>query len=700
MRRMAVNPNPAPQSLSLRLLRRILSRRRGETKAMADALRLQHLLRFIVLLAVTILLPSVLLAYFGVNPPQSDGPANEKELQVLADGTAATLWNQMGRPFVDFEVAVRTRLSAGQSPLEGANQLHPDLVVALKLNSELEIEDPFFRDGHQTPEPVDFLFDHQANVAATLERQGGDPMVVARLYGKAARAAKTRQAKARFLFDRVRMLSEAGRVAEANQAMGDLEDRYRLVRDPWGFRILDLVRLKQAEGLLVRDKKAGARALRLLVEDMIKTKWTVGYGGEPAVARRALSRLEDSEWVAATRSRIDDRGQMLYWTERLLPELDPILEGRRVLQVNPGKFRWVGGEDGLWAITFWGENLYAFALDKEKVIRGIREAAAGMNPADSLVLCSIVSPDQDGPAGLLRERGLSPWLPGWSLMVAPRDPGAVAEGQEQQRRWRMGTVLIAVLLIGVGALATARLVSNELQNARMKADFAANVSHELRSPITQIRLKAEGLLYGLSETAEERHHDYQTIVRESERLSRLVDNVLDFSAIERGAKRYALVPGDLVESVRQALEMVASSAEVQSRDLEIKLDPDLPVVDHDPDAVAQCVINLVSNAAKYSAADQPIRVRARRLGGGAKVEVTDFGIGIPTGDLQQIFEAFYRGGDKLVRQKKGTGIGLAITQYIMQAHEGRVEVVSTPGEGSAFSLWFPRSSSAHPDHTR
>jgi signal transduction histidine kinase len=141
--------------------------------------------------------------------------------------------------------------------------------------------------------------------------------------------------------------------------------------------------------------------------------------------------------------------------------------------------------------------------------------------------------------------------------------------------------------------------------------------------------------------------------------------------------------------VRTAIDTVSASAELQSRNLQVDLSEVLPVVDHDTDAVAQCVINLVSNAAKYSAAHQPISVRARRRRGGAEIAVKDLGIGVPPAELRQIFDAFYRGGDRSVRQKKGTGIGLAITQYIMHAHEGRVDVVSTPGEGSTFSLWFP-----------
>ena len=667
----------------------MLSGERGEVRALQDALRLQRLLQFIGLLAATILLPSILLAYFGVSSIQGEELAKTEEVLRLAEGAGDAIWSQSERPFSDFERAVRTRLQAGLSPLDSANELHPNLVVALKLNDQQEIEAPFFRGGKASAEPVDFLFNHQANVASTLETQGGDPSVVARLYGRAARTTRTRQAQVRFMFDRARMLSTAGRTAEADIALNELMREHAQVRDPWGFRMQDLVRLHRAETLRARDLAAGNKMLRKLVEDILDTNWTVGEGGEPAVARRALSRLEEKEWVAAARGRIDARTRMLYWTERLLPELDTILEGRNFRRLDRGKVRWAEGEQGLWAITWWGDGLYAFALDQAAVVRTLRESALAVARPDSQVVGLILPPGEDGPERILSQRSLAPWLTGWSMVVAPRDPVALAEDLKQRRNRRVGIVLIALVMIAIGALATARLVGNELQNARMKADFAANVSHELRSPITQIRLKAESLLYGLSDTPEEQQHDYQAIVRESERLSRLVDNVLDFSAIERGAKRYALVPGNLSESVRIALDTVMASAELQSRDMEVDLAHDLPVVDHDPDAVAQCVINLVSNAAKYSAPHQPIRIRARRRRGGVELLVRDFGIGIPPGDLRQIFDAFYRGQDKSVRQKKGTGIGLAITHYIMQAHEGRVDVVSTPGEGSTFSLWFP-----------
>jgi two-component system phosphate regulon sensor histidine kinase PhoR len=246
-------------------------------------------------------------------------------------------------------------------------------------------------------------------------------------------------------------------------------------------------------------------------------------------------------------------------------------------------------------------------------------------------------------------------------------------------------------------LTTLALLRRELQVARQQTDFAASVSHELRSPITHIRSQGEALLYGLKETEAEQEEAFLSIVRESERLARLVDNVLDFAAIERGAKRYALRPGDIAETVMNAVDSISSAQEVQDKELDVDLPSDLPPVAHDADAIAQCVINLVSNAAKYSPPGAWIGVRGRVVEGGVQITISDKGIGIAAHDMQQIFEPFFRSADAMARKRKGTGIGLTITRYIMQAHGGDVTVASRPGQGSTFTLRFP---SATPTQAR
>jgi signal transduction histidine kinase len=649
-------------------------------------------MRIIVFGSVMIILPSMLLAYFGISSIQGEELAVMDDVKNQAEGSASAFMSQLERPFTNFESSVLDRLEAGRSPLEAPQELHSRVLVGLKLDSELNVVAPFYRSGDQAREPIDFLFDRSVQRAVAADRRGEDPSLVSRLYGQASRQSQNTQTQARMVFDRARLLDQAGRLQESRVVLDEVVTRYGNVRDPWGFRMEDLVGLYRAEGRMVRNPLEGAEELRVLVNRLMSRRWAIGKGGEGAVARRALSLLEpfaDTEWVAATRERIDDKMRMLYWAEELLPELDAVLTGQRNFSIDKGKLRWVEGDRGLWALTWWGEDLYAFALDRRRLIGDARAMAKDVSQTGSSVRGMLLNPDAEVPIESLSRRSLVPWMVGWSMVVVPRDAQALQLDLKARRNQRIAIIFLAILLIGVGAMSTARFVRTELDSARMKADFAANVSHELRSPITQIRLKAESLMLGLSDTPEEQSRDYHAIVRESERLSRLVDNVLDFSAIERGAKTYALIPGDLAESVRAAVEAVETSAELVERDLFIRIMPDLPIVAHDQDAIAQCVINLLSNAAKYSDSDKPIRLEMVSERDGVVIRVNDEGIGIPESDVQQIFEPFFRGGDASVRRRKGTGIGLAITFYIVSAHKGSVDVVSKPGQGSTFSLWFP-----------
>ena len=689
---MAVNRPDPNSAFFVRFLRWMMARRGNRVQAMTDALRLQRSMRIIGLVSVMILLPSMLLAYFGISSIQGEELAVMDDVKNQADVSASTFVSQFERPLNSFEDAVLDRLAAGRSPLEAPQELHKDVLVAIKLDADLRVAAPFSRSAAERMEPIEYLFEPAVRRAISADRRGEDAQVVSRLYLIAEQTARSDQAKARLRFDRASLLAVNGRGLEARAIMDELVSRYGQVRDPWGFRMEDLVALYRAEAGLDRNPLDAAEALRELVDRLMNRRWAVGMGGEGAVARRAMSELErfaDAEWAAATRERIDDRMRMLYWAEKLLPELDAVLAGQRNFSVDKGKLRWVEGDRGLWALTWWGEDLYAFALDRERLVQDARAMAKDVSQPGSPVRGLLLNPDVSAPQEALTRRSLVPWMVGWSMVVVPRDYQALQEDLKNRRNRRIGIIFLAIVLIGLGAMSTARLVRTELGSARMKADFAANVSHELRSPITQIRLKAESLMLGLSETPEEQAADYQIIVRESERLSRLVDNVLDFSAIERGAKTYALVSGDLAETVSAAVEAVEGSAELVERQLYIRIEPDLPIVAHDEDAIAQCVINLLSNAAKYSEPDKPIRLEMARQDGGVVVRVIDQGIGIPESDVRQIFEPFFRGGDASVRRRKGTGIGLAITFYIVSAHKGSVDVVSRPGEGSTFSLWFP-----------
>jgi len=244
------------------------------------------------------------------------------------------------------------------------------------------------------------------------------------------------------------------------------------------------------------------------------------------------------------------------------------------------------------------------------------------------------------------------------------------------------------LLLAGGLILTYRNVSKEIALARIKSDFVSNVSHELRTPLALIRLYAETLEMGRLKNPEKYHEYYQIIRKESERLSSLINNILDFSRIEAGRKEYDFRETDLRELVCNTMESYRYQIEQQGFTLEEKIDP-VPPMKVDREAVTRSLVNLVNNALKYSQDQKYIGVNLYRDNGSVKLEVVDHGIGIPKIEQPKIFEKFYRVGDPLVHNTKGSGLGLSLVQHIVHAHGGAVQVESTPGRGSKFIISIP-----------
>jgi signal transduction histidine kinase len=245
------------------------------------------------------------------------------------------------------------------------------------------------------------------------------------------------------------------------------------------------------------------------------------------------------------------------------------------------------------------------------------------------------------------------------------------------------------LLMTGGIFLTYRNVSREMNLARLKSDFVANVSHELRTPLALIRLYAETLELGRL-TAKEKYQEYFRIIREeSERLTALINNILDFSRIEAGRKEYEFKETDLTELVRSTLDSYRFQIEQNGFAFEENISQDIPPVKVDREAIARSLLNLVNNALKYSKNQKFIGVSLYRSNGCVKLEVRDHGIGIMPGEQDKIFEKFYRCGDPLVHNTKGSGLGLSLVRHIVRAHGGEVEVESAPEKGSKFTIALP-----------
>jgi len=252
------------------------------------------------------------------------------------------------------------------------------------------------------------------------------------------------------------------------------------------------------------------------------------------------------------------------------------------------------------------------------------------------------------------------------------------------------------LLMAGGVWLTYRNLSREMTLARLKSDFVANVSHELRTPLALIRLYAETLELGRL-VAKDKYQEYFRIIREeSERLTALINNILDFSRIEAGRKEYEFKETNLAELVHSTLESYRFQIQQNGFAFEENISGDIPPVIVDREAIARSLLNLLNNALKYSKDRKYIGVSLYRSNSRVNLEVQDRGIGIPKNEQEKIFEKFYRCGDALVHNIKGSGLGLSLVRHIARAHGGDVLVESAPEKGSKFTIALPLDSSTQP----
>ncbi len=264
------------------------------------------------------------------------------------------------------------------------------------------------------------------------------------------------------------------------------------------------------------------------------------------------------------------------------------------------------------------------------------------------------------------------------------------------RSWLLGRavfnlllVVFLVVLAGAGVLLVLRSVRREIDLARLRGEFVSSVSHELKTPLTSIMMFAEMLKEGRVRGQERLKRYSEIIAAESQRLFRMITNVLDFARIEEGRKQYQMQKTDMREVVHRSLVALSYHITSTGFTVETKI-PDKPLqVLADPDALEQVTVNLLSNAIKYSRDEKWVGVRLEKRDSFVILEVEDHGIGIPEDEKGRVFERFYRTTISRASKSAGTGIGLNLVKTIVEAHNGKVEVESEVGKGSLFRVILP-----------
>jgi signal transduction histidine kinase len=275
----------------------------------------------------------------------------------------------------------------------------------------------------------------------------------------------------------------------------------------------------------------------------------------------------------------------------------------------------------------------------------------------------------------------------WRLRTGYGDrtiPEIVAARERPQ--FALMTMLAGVMALGVFFMA--RAAAREVRVAEMKSTFVSSVSHDLKTPLALIQLFAETLELGRVKNAERMQEYYRIINSEARKLTRLINNLLDFSKIDAGLRRYQREPVNLTDLATRVLESLESQFRHNQFTVTSRLAPDVPVL-IDQEAAVQALENLLSNAMKYSPESRSIHVEVDRVALFGVVRVIDRGVGIPLRLQRKIFRKFYRVQTDAGSGPQGTGLGLAIVEHVMRGHGGFVRVDSEPGRGATFSLHFP-----------
>ena len=291
------------------------------------------------------------------------------------------------------------------------------------------------------------------------------------------------------------------------------------------------------------------------------------------------------------------------------------------------------------------------------------------------------------PGKFLYERAFPTTLYLWRLQLAPLPAKSLIAEERTRRRSEYLLITLTLGIILAGTVFLLYVNQKERRANQLKSDFISNVSHELKTPLSLIRMFGELLALGKVKTPEKAKEYAEIITRESERLSRLIDNVLDFSRMERGRSAYDFQLGYLGEVVERSLDVYRHRVEREGLKLITKIDTELPPTQLDENAMTLLLLNLLENAVKYGKGE--IAVYLTRVGTRLRLVVGDQGPGIPADEQRKIFERFYRSRDARGTNVRGSGIGLALVKHIAEGHGGTVTVESEPGRGAAFIVDIP-----------
>lgn len=330
------------------------------------------------------------------------------------------------------------------------------------------------------------------------------------------------------------------------------------------------------------------------------------------------------------------------------------------------------------------ENPVGFLIDREKLLSPILETElqSDFEFEYKIAFPSGYDADKNGQQ-LIHSTQLNPYFPGQMMQISLKDEN-LTQNIIRRRSWIYGIATVLLLLaMFLGVALIIRDSAREKHLARLRSDFISNVTHELKTPLTSIYMFAETLLLGRIKSTSEKQEYLSIILKESERLKRMINNILEFSKMENGKPEYHFENTNLSSLLRTSISDMNYWFEEENFEINTDLDENI-TAEIDPEMMHQLISNLLNNAFKYSGDTKKISIRLFKKTNQIQIEIEDTGIGIAEDQLSKIFEKFYRIDQN--ESISGTGLGLTVVKEIIEAHQGKILVSSKLGKGSIFSV--------------
>jgi signal transduction histidine kinase len=617
--------------------------------------------RQIFLFLAAILIPTAVLITLATRLARQEAELAEKRMADQRRDALDQLRRELAARLETIKLQELNRLSNDSLSGESGEIDSPVVFVAPLIQNRLMLP---WQTAPRSSVVLSSVFEQYRKEGEAREFLGNDPYGAVEAYSQALAVARSVFDRCTAMLAKGRALVKAENKAQATKIYssmlsecGRLEDA-----DGMGFGLYAAERLMSVglDAALARQYVIRrARSVRWLPPVQAYLMQTLLGEADAAGDREALEALSIE---------IHDSGQIL----ALANDLSRLGRIDFPFHASPGKSIWLAYGDEPWLITVMSRASFTpavvLAVSSRKILPPNVTVTATRSDSSVPLGEGFVDLEVEWPAGRFAPATAMP------RFVYPAGIGLIL----------VITMLAAYLLL--------RDVSREIEVAEMRAHFVASVSHELKTPLTAIRMFAETLAMGRAGDERTRAEYLLTVVNESERLSRLVDNVLDFSRIEQGKKIYRMQCVSLAEVVRAAANAMQYPLTQEGFALNVFIDESLPPVMADADALQQAILNLLANAMKYSGDAREIDLCLAHSDKEGVIRVIDRGIGIPAEDQPKIFEKFYRVRSAYSDRIAGTGLGLTLVTHIVKAHGGRLQVASELSAGSTFSIYLPLKS--------